>query len=123
MPIPKKIQAIQDIATPTTKKQLRRFIGMVNYYRDIWACHSETLARLTSLTSKDVKWKWMDVHQKSFNKMKKIVAHKVLLSYPNFNDVFKIHTDASATQLGAIISQKGKQIAFYSRKLNPRQTC
>ena len=122
MPIPKKVQAIQDIATPTTKKQLRRFIGMVNYYRDMWVRRSETLAPLTSLTSKDVKWKWTEVHQKAFDTMKKIVAREVLLSYPNFNDVFEIHTDASATQLGAVISQKGKPIAFYSRKLNPAQT-
>ena len=122
MPIPKKVQAIQDIATPTTKKQLRRFIGMVNYYRDMWVRRSETLAPLTSLTSKDVKWEWTEVHQQAFDKMKKIVAREVLLSYPDFNDVFEIHTDASATQLGAVISQKSKPIAFYSRKLNPAQT-
>jgi len=54
--------------------------------------------------------------------MKKIVAREVLFSYPNFNDVFEIHTNSSSTQLGAAISQKGKPIAFYSRKLNPVQT-
>ena len=70
MPIPKKVQAIQDIATPTTKKQLRRFIGMVNYYRDMWVRRSETLAPLTSLTSKDVKWEWTEVHQQAFDKIK-----------------------------------------------------
>jgi len=58
----------------------------------------------------------MDVHQKN------IVTREVLLSYPNFNDLFEIHTNASATQLGAVISQKGRPIAFYSRKLNPAQT-
>jgi len=88
----------------------------------LWVCRSETLALLTSLTSKDVKWKWTDVHQKAFATMKKIVARKVLLHYPNFNDVFEIHPDASATQLGAVISQKGKPISFYNRKLNPAQT-
>ena len=78
--------------------------------------------RLTALTSKEAKWEWTDVHQKAFENMKKLVAREVLLSYPNFNDVFEIHTDASGTQLGAVISQKGSPIAFYSRKLNPTQT-
>ena len=41
----------------------------------------------------------------------------------NFNKRFDIHTDASHTQLGAVISQNGKPIAFYSQKLNPTQTC
>ena len=122
MPMPKKVAAIKNIATPINKRQLRRFIGMVNYYRDMWIRRSETLAPLTALTSKEAKWKWTDVHQTAFDNMKKLVAREVLLSYPNFNDVFEIHTDASATQLGAVISQKGSPIAFYSRKLNPAQT-
>ena len=42
--------------------------------------------------------------------------------YPNFTKPFDIHTDASHTQLGAVISQQGRPIAFYSRKLNPAQT-
>jgi RNase H-like domain found in reverse transcriptase len=46
----------------------------------------------------------------------------VMLAYPDFNKPFEIHTDASHYQLGAVISQGGKPIAFYSRKLNPAQT-
>ena len=122
MPIPKKVDAIKNIATPKTKRELRRFIGMVNYYRDMWVRRSEILAPLTSLTSKQAIWKWTDEHQNAFDAMKKIVAREVLLSYPNFNEPFEIHTDASATQLGAVISQKNRPIAFYSRKLNPAQT-
>ena len=45
-----------------------------------------------------------------------------MLAYPNFNEPFIIHTDASKTQLGAVISQNNKPIAFYSRKLSPAQT-
>ena len=120
--MPTKALAMQNITTSTNKRQLRRFIGMVNYYRDMWIRRSETLAPLTALTSKEAKWKWTKVHQTAFHSKKKLVAREVLLSYPNFNDIFEIHTDASATQLGAVISQKGNPIAFYSRKLNPAQT-
>jgi RNase H-like domain found in reverse transcriptase len=45
-----------------------------------------------------------------------------LLTYPNFNKTFEIHTDASKVQLGACISQEGRPVAFYSRKLSPAQT-
>ena len=54
--------------------------------------------------------------------MKKLIAKETLLTYPNFNKTFDIHTDASKVQLGACISQEGKPIAFYSRKLNPAHT-
>jgi hypothetical protein len=54
--------------------------------------------------------------------MKKIMARETILAYPNFEIPFKIHTDASAYQLGACILQNGKPIAFYSRKLTPAQT-
>ena len=53
---------------------------------------------------------------------KRIIAKEVLLAYPDFSKPFQMHTDASHCQLGAVISQEGKPIGFYSRKLNPAQT-
>ena len=47
-PQPKKVQAILALTLPQNIKQLRRFLGMVQYYRDIWARHSEILAPLTT---------------------------------------------------------------------------
>ena len=52
MPLPDKVQAIKNIAVPTTKKQLRSFIGIINYYRDMWIHRSEVLSPLTPITSK-----------------------------------------------------------------------
>ena len=123
-PIPKKVEAIQKIAPPKNVKELRSFIGVVNYYRDMWIRRSHVLAPLTSLisTNKKTKWKWEKEHQESFDACKKIIAREVMLSYPDFSKPFEIHTDASHYQLGAVISQDGKPIAFYSRKLNDAQT-
>ena len=54
--------------------------------------------------------------------MKKVISKETLLAYPNFNEEFVIHMDASHTQLGAAISQRGRPIAFCSRKLSDAQT-
>ena len=53
--------------------------------------------------------------------MKKIVSRAVTLAYPDFNKPFVIYTDASDFQLGSVITQEGKPLAFYSRKLNKAQ--
>ena len=120
-PVSKKVQAIMNLETPKTKRQVRRLIGMVNYYRDMWHHRSHILAPLTKLTSKITPWKWTSVEQEAFEQIKKVVSRETLLSFPNFEETFDIHTDASDTQLGAVISQGGKPIAFYSRKLADAQ--
>jgi hypothetical protein len=121
-PVAKKIDALLNVATPTTQKQLRSFIGMVNYYKDMWIRRSEILAPLTKLTSINEKWQWTPLHQQAFDNIKAIMGQEVLLTFPNFQKCFDIHTDASKLQLGSVISQEGKPIAFYSRKLNDAQT-
>jgi len=101
-PLSKKVQALQNVAPPKTKKQLRRFIGMINYYRDMWIRRLEILAPLTRLLSANAKFKWTDVKQAAFDKIKQIVGREMLLSYPNFNQSFEIYTDASHIQLGCL---------------------
>ncbi len=121
-PIPKKIHSIVNLKPPKTTRDVRRFVGMVNYYRDMWVRRSEVLAPLSALCSKTTKFSWTEECQKAFELTKKIVSKEVMLAYPDFNKPFEIHTDASDYQLGSVISQQGKPIAFYSRKLSPAQT-
>ena len=66
MPLPDKVQAIKDIAVPTNKKQLRSFIGVINYYRDMWKHRSDILTPLTKMTSKQATWNWTEEHQQAF---------------------------------------------------------
>eukprot|EP00957_Ditylum_brightwellii_P144366 10997789-Ditylum_brightwellii.AAC.1 len=70
MPLPNKVTVIHEIETPKTKKQLRRFIGIINFYRYIWKGRAEKLSPLTALTSKKTKWKWTEVEQQAFEAVK-----------------------------------------------------
>ena len=121
MPIPKKVEAIQALAVPKTRKTLRHFIGMINFYRDMWQKGSEFLAPLTALTSKNVKYNWKEEHQNCFDDIKRVIEREVLLAYPDFTAPFEIRTEDSKLRIGAVISQKGKPIAFYYRKMNSAQ--
>jgi hypothetical protein len=78
---------------------------------------------LTSFTSSKVNFEWHSSHQQAFDKIKKVIGTEVLICYPDFNkhDTFHLYTDASDHQLGAVIMQDKKPIAFYSRKLNTSQ--
>ena len=76
---------------------------------------------MTSLTSSKVKFEWLSTHQQAFDKLKKVIGHEVLLSYPDFNKSFQIYVDASDHQMAAVIMQDKKPIVFYSRELNTTQ--
>jgi hypothetical protein len=79
-PVNNKVVVILKIKAPTTRKELRQFIGIVNYYRNMWFCRSELLAPMTSLTSSKVKFEWLPSHQLAFDKIKKVIETEVLFS-------------------------------------------
>ncbi len=59
---------------------------------------------------------------KAFDNVKKTIAKEVVLAYPDFTKPFDIYTDASTKQLGAVITQGNRPIAFFSRKLSGAQS-
>ena len=75
-------------------KYVCAFIVIVNYYRDMWAKRSHLLHPLTSLMSQNMKFIWTDLEQKLFDDIKRDVHQDTLLTYPDFNKRFDIHTDA-----------------------------
>ena len=92
---------------PTYQKQVQTFIGVINYYFDMWPSQSHTLAPLTRLASIKWKFKWTQVEQCAFKKTNYIMANNTLFTYLGFNETFKIHTNASVFQFGAFFIQKG----------------
>ena len=83
-PFSKKVDAIIANKHTTTVKQVCSFVGMVNYYCDMWKQHSHLLTPLTALTQKGHKFKWTDLEQKAVDKIKRVFAQNTILTYPNF---------------------------------------
>ena len=108
---------------------------MVQSYRDMWQKCSDVRAPLTDLVgecgetkttkknkTKKKPWRWESIHQQAFGNAKATIAKEVVLAYPDFTKPFEIYTYASTMQLGSVITQGNRPIAFFSRKLSVTQT-
>lgn len=127
-PLAAKVEAIHGFPKPVTKKDLRAFLGLSGYYRRFiqdYASHSSALMDAISKDRPDVV-EWSQGMEDQFEYLKKALTSKLVLSafHPRCTTV--IHTDASERGLGGALLQVDEQgterpIAFYSRKLLPRE--
>ena len=89
--INKKIEVIVNIMPPKKTFQVREFIGLINYYRDIQTKHSHLLQPITTLPPDKVTLKWAYIEQNLFEDIKLVFSLNTLLAYLDFNKVFDIH--------------------------------
>jgi hypothetical protein len=108
------VQAILVIQPAKNIRELSHFLGMVQYYHDLWARRSKTLTPLTSLVgecgqtkvsrargTKKAPWHWVEVHQRAFDHVKATITREVVLAYPDYCKVFEIYTDTLSKQLSS----------------------
>ena len=100
---------------------VRSFVGLVNYYKDMWPRRAHILAPLTNLCSSKAKFQWNETHESAVQQMKRLVTDDVLLRFPNHGVPFEIFTNASQVQIGASIKQHNLPVAYFSKKLSPTQ--
>jgi hypothetical protein len=103
-------------------------LGIIQYYQCIWEKCSHILAPLTNLVARQnknsktkTKFIWTDECQRAFNDLKKSVAIMMLCLHIQTLPKSLSSIGASALQLGTVITQENKLLAFYSRKLNSAQ--
>ena len=85
---------------------------MVNYYRDTGRPRAHLLAPLTNLTKKNINFHWTPQLQSAFDDIKNRIAQQATLTFPDYTQPFEIYTDASTKQLGGVIVQNNKLLAF-----------
>ena len=129
-PLPEKVQAVRDFPQPHSQRQLRRFIGLVNFYHRFLPHCAELMNPLHSLLAsakpKSQALTWSDTAQAAFNATKDTLAKASLLSYPTTDAPTCLMTDASDTGVGAVLQQHFNgtwhPIAFFSKKMSPAET-
>ena len=115
---PHKMEVVKDWPTPVNVTDIRRFLGLANYFRKFVQDFSAIAAPLTKLSSSKRAWEWGKEQEDSFEALKTALIQAPILSLPDLRKPFQVTCDASDFGVGAVLMQDGKVVAYYSKKLN-----
>ena len=106
---------------PTTMnvKELKGFLDLTGYYRRFIKGYDIIAKSLTDLLKKG-NIAWSDKAQHSFDTLKQAMCTAPVSALPIFNNIFVVESDASHEGIGAVLSQGGRPIAFFSKGLSPK---
>ncbi|GIL67081.1 hypothetical protein Vafri_20516, partial [Volvox africanus] len=123
---PRKTAAVRDWPVPTSLSELRKFLGLTNYFRKFISKYSSLAAPLTCLTGKDAFQSpdaWTPECQTAFDAIKRAIAEDAVLHFPDYSLPFRVEliSDASLQGSGAVLLQNvpDRPIAFTSKKFSP----
>ena len=141
-PNPEKVDKVRDWPVPNTSKEVHSFIGLASYYRRFIPNFAKWLKPLNTLIvppahqakvrhgemkkSELTEFMWSKECQEGFDALKNALTTAPVLAYPDYTQPFILETDASLKDLGAVLSQKGKDgevriIPYASRSLRPSE--
>lgn len=119
-PIESKIKAVEEFPRPSDIKSIRRFLGMINFYRSCLPNISHTLVPLYEMKEDDLCW--TEPRIKAFQNAKLALRNAVTISFPDSSVPFLLKTDASDVAIGASLEQNVNNVVrplgFFSRKLS-----
>ena len=126
-PLEKNLEGLLNFPVPTTVRQVRQFLGMVNFYRRHIPDCSQISKPLSELTGRK-SLKWTQDCQKAFETLKAALTSPPLLVYPDWTqnaNPLRLHVDASDVGAGACLSQEHsgevRPIAYVSTTFNPAE--
>ncbi|UYV66381.1 hypothetical protein LAZ67_4001499 [Cordylochernes scorpioides] len=122
-PDPQRVQAIKDIPIPDTVGKLRRFLGMLNFYRRCLPNAASTQAPLHAMVEgrKNASCQWTPTALQAFDHCKFQLANAALLHHPFPEAPLCLTVDASDFAVGAALHQQvgseGGGLAFLIKNL------
>jgi len=118
-----KVVEVLNWPTPKTVKDVRKFLGLANYYRRFVKDFTKLARPLNNLIRKEEKWRWGDEQQTAFEQLKKVFTSRLLLVAPDLDRELRVEADASNFATGEVLSikcedGKWRPVAYISKSLN-----
>ena len=130
LPLPDRVEAINRYEIPTTVKQLRRFLALLNGYKRFIPRASDLQTELLQMIPGNKKndgrkLQWTENRREAFELCKNALSQATLLCYPDPRKPLGLMIDASNTAAGAVLQQLTeagwRPLGFYSQKFSQSQ--
>ncbi len=126
--IREKIELIKNWPTPSTVKEVQRFVGLANYYRRFIQGFASICRPLHQLSKLERAFSWGEAEAKAFADLRQALMSTEVMAFPQIGVAYELHTDASGYAAGAIISQADaktgliRPVAYASKLFSPAET-
>jgi len=98
-----KVAGVLNWPIPKMVRDVRKFLGLANYYRCFVKDFAKLARPLNNLTKKEEKWRWGDEQQKAFEQLKMVFMSRPLLVASNLDKEFRMEADASNFATGGVL--------------------
>ena len=126
---PAKTKTVAEWPVPKDVKDVRKFLGLCNYFRKFIQGYSTLVSPLTDLTASNAPWVWGPPQQQAFEALKQALCNEPLLALPDYSvgpdgkmvHPFHVVCDASVAGVGGVLMQNGRPLAYFSKKFIPAE--
>ena len=115
---PEKVEVVMSWERLMSIFEMCSFLGLAGYYKRFIEDFSRLAALMTRLTRKGVKFEWDDLCEKGFQELKRRFTSAPILLVPEQGQRHTVYCDASKDELGCVLMQSGRVVAYGSRQLN-----
>jgi len=118
-----KVNGVLSWPEPKNVKDVRKFLGLTNYYRRFIKDFAQVARPINVLMRKDVKWQWGVEQQEAFNELKRVFTTKPVLAIPDLDKEFRVEADVSNYTTRGVLLMKysdemWRPVAFISKSLS-----
>jgi len=118
-----KVEGVLKWLTPQCVRDIRKFLGLADYYRQFVKNFAKVALPMNQLTRKDKKWKWGEEQQAAFEQLKLVFTTRPVLATPELDKEFRVKANTSNFATGGVLSVKcdndlWRPVVFISKALN-----